>query len=537
MSSLAASFQGVHYKYPDAQQHSLAGVTLELPEGAFVLVVGPSGSGKSTLLRVLNGLVPNFYGGVFGGVARVCGRDPVALGPRGMSDVVGFVFQDPEAQFVVDSVEDELAFGMEMRAWPQALMATRVQEVSELLGITELLGRRVSSLSGGQRQRVAIAAALALRPKVLVLDEPTSQLDPAAADELFDALLALNKEHGLTVILSEHRLERVAQYADIVWAVRGPGQPVEAGEPRAVFRTSPLAPPVAMLGRALGWEPVPLTVEEARAQARPELLEAKKDGRRPPAPGPVRLAALGISYSYGERKALRDVSVELHAGEIVAVQGHNGAGKTTLLKCMLGLLRPQAGHVLLDGKKVHDLPLPEVIRKVGYVPQNPNSILFQETVLAELQFTRRSHGLKEIDYTAFLSRFGLAGYAESYPRDLSQGERQRVALAAILVAEPEVLLLDEPTLGLDYAQKKELIGFLRELRAQGVAILMATHDVELVASCADRTIILSQGQVVDEGPPGAVMLRHERYASQIARLFGDGLRLTVEDVLESTGRC
>lgn len=520
----------VTYRYPDADRSALERVDLDLGEGELALVMGPSGGGKSTLLRCLNGLVPHFYGGVFSGRVSVFGREPVVLGPRGMSDLVGFVFQDPEAQFIVDDVEGELAFSMEARGYPRAEMVERVREVSRQLGIEALLGRRLSTLSGGQRQRVAVAAALALRPRLLVLDEPTSQLDPMAADELLSTLVRLNREQGLTVLLSEHRLERVVPYADRIVYCSGPGGPLTVGSPRQVLPQVPLAPPVAALGRHLRWTPLPLTVDEARPFAR-DLPPSNNGHRAHPAPGEVRLAMHGVWYSYPEATALRGVDLELRQGEILALQGHNGAGKTTLLKVLVGLLKPEKGEALLDGASVAGLGLHQVIRRVGFVPQSPGSLLFQDTVRAELEFTRRSHGLPARDPMALLERLGLAEYADTYPRDLSQGERQRVALAAILVAEPEILLLDEPTLGLDYLQKARLVQILRELRDEGKSVLMATHDVELVAACADRTVVLQDGRVLDSGRPGEVMLRHEGYASQISRLFGDGERLTVEDVL------
>jgi energy-coupling factor transporter ATP-binding protein EcfA2 len=523
------ALRDVTYHYPDSQVAALSNVSLAFQPGEFVLIMGPSGGGKSTLLRCLNGLVPHFYGGRLRGEISVLGRDPVRLGPRNMSDLVGFVFQDPEAQFVVDDVAGELAFSMEARAYPRSLMLERVQEVAGLLGIEHLLERRISTLSGGQRQRVAVAAALALQPSLLILDEPTSQLDPMAADELLMALVRLNRERGLSVFLSEHRIERVAAYVHRVVYMSGAGQPPLDGTPRQVLAEVPLAPPVVRLGRQLGWQPLPLTVEEARPFAR-NLPLPERDGHES-GPGPVRLRAEGVSYAYSGLQALRGVDLELRQGEIVAIQGHNGSGKTTLLKTLLGLLRPEKGRVLLDGQDVSRLDLHEIIARVGYVPQSPGSLLFEDTVLAELEFTRHSHGLPAKDCLPLLERLGLAEYANTYPRDLSQGERQRVALAAILVAEPELLLLDEPTLGLDYLQKQRLVVLLKELRSEGKGILIATHDTELVASCADRTIILQEGRVLDSGAPGRVMLRQAGYASQVSRLFEDGEHIAVEDVI------
>lgn len=518
------------YTYPDADRPAINRVDLELGKGELTLVMGASGSGKSTLLRCLNGLVPHFYGGVFSGQVDVFGRNPVAEGPRGMSDLVGFVFQDPEAQFIVDDVEGELAFSMEARAYPRPVMVERVRQVSQLLGVDHLLGRRLSTLSGGQRQRVAVAAALALQPRLLVLDEPTSQLDPMAADELLTALVDLNRERGLTVVVSEHRLERVVPYADRVVYCAGDGGAVLSGPPRTLLGQVPLAPPVAALGRRLGWQPLPLTIAEAGRFAQDLVLSANGH-RAAHAPGEVRLSVRGLYHRYPEAEALRGVDLDLRRGEIVALQGHNGAGKTTLLKHLLGLLKPDRGEVRLDGADVAAMDLHDLIAHIGFVPQSPGSLLFQDTVRAELEFTRRSHRLPPQDPMPLLEHLGLARYADTYPRDLSQGERQRVAVAAILAAEPEILLLDEPTLGLDYLQKARLAQVLQDLRDTGKSVLMATHDVELVATCADRSVILEEGRVLDAGRPGEVMMRQPAYASQLSRLFGDATHLTVEDVL------
>ncbi len=529
-ADLAVHLRQATYTYPDADAPALTGADVEVRAGELALVMGPSGSGKSTLLRCLNGLVPHFYGGVFSGSVDVFGRDPVAEGPRGMSDTVGFVFQDPEAQFIVDDVEGELAFALEARGYPRSVMAERLDEVSRLLGIAHLRGRRLSTLSGGQRQRVAVAAALALRPRLLVLDEPTSQLDPMASDELLTALVELNHARGLTVVLSEHRLERVVAHAHRIVYCPQAGGTIRAGAPRDVLGEVPLAPPVSALGRRLNWRPLPLTVEEALPFA--QSLGTLSNGRRPAAtPGEVRLAARGLYHRYPEAEALRGVDLELRRGEIVALQGHNGAGKTTLLKTLVGLIKPDSGQVLLDGANVALMDLHQVIGRVGFVPQSPGSLLFQDTVRAELEFTRRSHRLPPADSLPLLERLGLTRYADTYPRDLSQGERQRVALAAILAAEPEILLLDEPTLGLDYLQKARLSALLQELRDEGQSVLMATHDVELVATCADRSVLLDQGRVLDAGLPGEVMARRPAFASQISRLFGDARHLTLEDVL------
>lgn len=542
-------FSHITYHYPKQATPTLQDVSLGVPAGSFILLVGPSGSGKSTLLRCFNGLVPHFYGGALAGRLRVGDRDPVALGPRGMSDLVGFVFQDPESQFVTQLVEDELAFAMENRDFEQPLMRRRIEEVLDQLAIADLRGRRVDTLSGGQRQLVAIASVLTLQPSVLVLDEPTSQLDPQAAEDVLTILQRLNQDLGLTVVISEHRLERVAQYADQICYLPGRGQSPIIGAPREVLAQVELAPPLVQLGRRLGWQPLPLTIKEGRPFA--NRLKAQLDNR-PPGPalppgsaavqGPAQrgsaapaLVVQDLWFGYNGREALKGVSFTVQPGELVALMGRNGSGKSTLLKNLVGLLKPQHGRVAALGMDVAATDLTEVTRRVGFVPQNPGRLLFNDTLDKELLFTCRAHGLADAGVGPLLDRLGLSQHRQSYPRDLSVGERQRVALAAILIAEPQVLLLDEPTRGLDYVNKRQLVAILRELRRSGVTILMATHDVELVAQCASRVIILGDGQVVVDGPVRSVMTESVVFASQVNKLLRDARFLTVDDVLYQLG--
>jgi len=536
-------FDRVTYRYPGAQTPVLQELSLDVEEGEFLLVMGPSGSGKSTLLRCLNGLVPHFYGGAINGRVRVAGRDPVALGPRGMADAVGFVFQDPETQFIVDKVEDEIAFSLENAAMDPLLMRKRVEEVLDQLGIAHLRHRSVNTLSGGERQRVAIAAVMTLQPRVLVLDEPTSQLDPQAAEEVLDALVKLNHDLGLTVILSEHRLERVIQHIDRILYLPGDGQPAIVGDPRTVLGQVSLTPPLVTLAKALGWSPLPLTIKEGRQFVKQRGAEEPATSARTPISAPTAthrapaISVEGLSFSYNGHRALSDISLEVGQGEFVAVMGRNGAGKTTLLMHLVGLLKPNQGRVRIASSDssvtldTRQAAIDEIIRVVGYVPQNPNALLFSDTVREEIAFTRLNHGLPPVDDTALLEHLGLAAHAGHYPRDLSVGERQRVAVAAILAAEPQILLLDEPTRGLDYQQKEALVSFLEAEKAQGRTIIMSTHDVELAARCADRVVLLGDGRVVVDGPARQVMSESLVFSSQINKLFRDPALLTVEDVL------
>ncbi|MDY7042402.1 MAG: ATP-binding cassette domain-containing protein, partial [Chloroflexota bacterium] len=372
-------FKNVSYSYPGGGAPVLRDLSLAIPEGDFVLVIGASGAGKSTFLRCLNGLVPHFYGGTFGGQVRVMGHVPLNEGPRGMARHVGFVLQNPEDQFVAETVEDELAFALENYALSQTTMRKRIEEVLDQLNIAHLRDRRVSTLSGGEQQRVAIAAVFTLQPQVLVLDEPTSQLDPQAAEEVLDTLVKLNVDLGLTIVLSEHRLERVVQYADRILYLPGNGQPPIFGAPTEVMARVPLTPPLVTLGKALGWEPLPLTIKDARRFVRQlgdGVWKSEDGGRGTEVGGWEKVEASvemqDVWFSYNGHDALRGVDLTIRSGELVAVMGRNGSGKTTLLKHLVGLLKPRQGRVAVAGHDTRHAPLDEIIAHVGYVPQNPN---------------------------------------------------------------------------------------------------------------------------------------------------------------------
>lgn len=509
----------------------LRNVDWEIDEGQFVLVAGESGSGKSTLLRCLNGLVPHFSGGRFGGAVVVHGHDTRRYGPRALSSSVGFVFQDPDAQRVATVVEDELAFGMEQLGLPRLTMRKRVEEVLDLLGIADLRHRDLDTLSGGERQRVAVAAALTLQPRVLVLDEPTSQLDPWGAEDVITALERLNQDLGLTVVLAEHRLERVLPVADRMRAFV-PGGIVD-GSPREVIRRldDVMLPPIPRLGRALEWVPPPLTVKEGRLALRNSTHSPASPLPQPgPPAGAPAVALIKVSSSFGRRRVLRDLSLEVRPGEIVALMGRNGSGKTTLLRTIMGFHRPERGEIVVAGMDVNRSDPTDLARNVAYLPQRPGSILFNETLHAELAFTRKYHPGRGRDSGELLRELDLLALADRDPRDFSTGEQERAALAAVLVSDPAILLLDEPTRGMDYRRKRALSALLRRRREEGTATVMATHDVELVAETATRVVLMGEGDVVADGTPREVLSGSLTYATQINKLYGDGF-LTVEDVL------
>ena len=513
----AVSFRGVTFAYPQ-RDPVLRDLDLDVPAGDVLLVMGPSGSGKSTLLRCVNGLVPHSTGGRFGGEVVSCGRSTRDHPPREMADVVGFVHQDPEAHFVVDRVEGDIAFVLENLGLPATAMRRRVEEVLDALDVAHLRHRSPSTLSGGERQRAAVAAALAAAPPVLVLDEPTSQLDPQGAEDVLASLGRLNDDLGTTIVLSEHRLERVAAMAHAA-VVMGNGvrrQPL--GDAVAAYAG---APSVTRLGRLLGWDPLPLTVRDARVQATAHPPDLASPDVPAPVPGRPLVEAKRLRVALGGRPVLNDVDIEVSEGIVLALLGRNGSGKTTLLRALAGLQDAASG---------------EVVRRtsVAYVPQDPNSLLFAPSVSDELRHTMRllgtaDHGVVD----EWLDRLGLHEVAARHPRSLSSGERQRVAIAAVAVGGPAVLLLDEPTRGMDAPSKRALEHAMREHAAAGGAVVIATHDVELAALSASHALVLADGDVVASGVAREV-LAGSLFAPQVLRVLPPFL--TVEEVAAALGR-
>ncbi|WP_043264157.1 ATP-binding cassette domain-containing protein [Streptomyces sp. CT34] len=537
-------FEQLSVTYGDTAEPAVRGVDLTVPEGELCLLVGPSGVGKSTLLNAVCGLVPHFTGGTLHGRVTVDGRDTRTHPPRELADVVGTVGQDPLAHFVTDTVEDELAYGMESLGLAPDVMRRRVEETLDLLGLAELRDRAVTTLSGGQMQRVAIGSVLTTHPKVLVLDEPTSALDPAAAEEVLAVLQRLVHDLGTTVLLAEHRLERVVQYADRVILLPGRGAAPVMGDPAEVMAVSPVRPPVVSLGRLAGWSPVPLSVRDARRRAAP--LRGRLAGATPPAAGAGESPApggdpvadvRGLGVRRGRTEALHRVDLTVRPGETVALMGRNGAGKSTLLTTLVGMHEPASGTVRVGGAVPHRTRPRDLLRRVGLVPQEPRDLLCADTVAAECAAADQDAGAPAGRCRELVAHL-LPGVADgAHPRDLSEGQRLALALAVVLTARPPLLLLDEPTRGLDYAAKARLIDLLRALAAEGHAIVLATHDVELAAELAHRVVILADGEIVADGPTGDVVLSSPSFAPQVAKVLSPLPWLTVSQVartLEAT---
>ncbi len=536
-------FEHVSFTYPEATGPTLVDVDFVVPEGELCLVVGRTGSGKSTLLRAVNGLVPRFSGGLLTGRVLVDGRSTEDTPPRELADAVGLVGQDPAAGFVTDIVEDELAYVMENLGLAPEVMRRRVEDTLDLLGLHELRNRPLATLSGGQQQRVAIGSVLTAGPRILVLDEPTSALDPAAAEEVLAALTRLVHDLGITVLIAEHRLERVVQYADRVVVVSGADGAVRSGSPAEILAASPVAPPVVELGRLAGWSPLPLSVRDARRSAGPlrsalaDLTPQTPDVSVPRTNGLGPLAtARDLHAGYGSVPALQGVDLEVHPGEIVALMGRNGAGKSTLLAHLVGLRAPARGEVRVRGAEPHRLTAREVVRVAGLVPQDAAVLLYHDTVAAECAAGDRDAALAPGTTRAVLDRLVPDVDATAHPRDLSEGQRLSLALAIVLAAEPPLVLLDEPTRGLDYAAKGRLVDILRLLAAEGRAVVLATHDVEVVAAVADRAVVLAEGEVVADGPARDVVVHSPVFAPQVAKILAPAPWLTVAEVAAALHR-
>ncbi|HEY5110084.1 MAG TPA: ATP-binding cassette domain-containing protein [Acidimicrobiales bacterium] len=522
------------FTYDGADRPTLDRVDLAVGEGELCVVVGPTGSGKTTLLRAVNGLVPHFTGGRLSGEVLVAGRSTRDFPPRELADVVGMVGQNPAASFVTDMVEDELAYTMENLGLAPDVMRRRVEDALDLLGLHDLRDRPLATLSGGQQQRVAIGAVLTASPRVLVLDEPTSALDPAAAEEVLASLTRLVHDLGLTVLLAEHRLERVLPFADSVVLVPGRGGPLVIGPAAEVMLDSPVAPPLVDLGRLAGWLPLPLSVRDARRQAGP--LRLRLEGAAPhPAPpadpdAPVEARLSKVSVRYDRVTALDAVSFEVRTGEVVAVMGRNGSGKSTLLAQLAGVRPPTSGAVEVAGVDPTSLAPRALVARVGLVPQDAGILLYSDSVGAECAAADRDTGLAPGATAAVLERVLPDVPADRHPRDLSEGQRLALALAVVLAPAPPLLLLDEPTRGLDYPGKARLVRLLAELAADGHAVLMATHDVELVAQVATRAVVLAEGEVVADGPARDVVCHSPVFAPQVAKVLAPEPWLTVDEV-------
>ena len=552
MADHAIALERVSVTLPGADRATLCEVDLTVEEGELALVVGRTGSGKSTLLGAMCARVPHFTGGTLTGHVRIHGRDTRDHRPRDLADLVGVVGQDPLAGFVTDTVEEELAYGMEQLGLPAATMRKRVEETLDLLGIAELRDAALRELSGGQQQRVAIGSVLTAHPRVILLDEPTSALDPTAAEEVLATITRLVHDLAVTVVVAEHRVERVLHYADTVVHVSPDGS-VRSGPPSELMVASDITSPVVELGRYAGWSPLPLSVRDARRAAvdlRARLTATLGHGRpierSAPTETAVVLAARDVVVRYpGDVVAVAEVTLGLHPGEVAAVMGRNGSGKSSLLWALQGSGTLTSGTVLATRPtrgasggagtasvtvEPRDLGAGERRSLVGLVPQSAADLLYLDTVGAECEQADRESGAAPGTCAGLLADVAPGIPGDRHPRDLSEGQKLALVLAVQLTADPPVLLLDEPTRGLDPTAKAALTVVLRRLAARGRAVVVSTHDVEFVAECSDRVVVMAGGEVVADGPTADVVVASPAFAPQVAKVTAPGPWLTVADV-------
>jgi energy-coupling factor transporter ATP-binding protein EcfA2 len=498
-----ATLRGVRYWYPGSSAPALDGVDLDVEPG-LTLVAGSSGGGKSSFLRVFDGLVPQFHGGRISGSARVVGLDPFRTPIPRLARHAGLVFQDVESQSVYGIVEREIAFGLENAALPRPLMHERVEEALDSLSIGHLRGRSLSSLSGGERQRVQLAAALAARPELVALDEPTSQLDREGAAAVLLACRRIAAD-GRAVLLAEHRLDDLLGVADRLLLIEG-GRIEGPAAPRSLAGRLSSPPPLVELARELAWDPLPLTVDEARGRL-PVLQQPPVEPAA--GSGDAVWETAGLAVGPARRPILEGLDLVGFPGEVIALVGANGAGKTTLLRTLAGLLEPISGSVVARP------------RRVAYVPQNPGALLHLPTLRAEVELTiRRTASAESAD--GVLAAFGLAELGGRYPRDLSSGERQRGALAATLAGDPDLVLLDEPTRGMDLRSRRALGRYVEAMSSRGASVVIASHDIDLAAEVADRVVRLEDGGATDLGPPVRAFATDGSMPTQIGQLCPGG---------------
>lgn len=530
------SFRNVSLIYPNSQTTVFEDVTFEVGEGEFVLLIGSTGIGKSSALRLMNGLVPHHTGGILSGDIQVDGISTRNVRPGELAHLIGIVGQNPINGFVTDIVEEEIAFAMEALAIPEGAMRKRVEEVLDLLALTPLRSRTIASLSGGEQQRVAIGSALVMNPKILLLDEPTSALDPVAAEEVLAILQRIVHDVGITVVIAEHRLERVIHYADRIIHIGRDGE-VAIGTPEEIMKSSEIAPPIVELARALGMDEIPLSVRDARRSIpaklnhlSPGILESRRNQREE---AEALVSIENAEIGYGHRAVLHDISLEITPGEIVALMGRNGSGKSTLMRSITGVIEVLSGQIRVAGKDPATFAPSELVRLIGFVPQDPSDLLYGRTVNEECDLADGDQRLEPGTTKRTLESLlpGIDG--STHPRDLSEGQRLTLVLAIVLATDPEILILDEPTRGLDYPSKSRLIEILRTRARNNRSILIASHDVELVAELATRVLFLADGELINDGDVREVLTASLPFAPQVSKILAPQRWLTVKEVIHA----
>jgi energy-coupling factor transport system ATP-binding protein len=517
----------VSFGYQASERPALSRVNISFQAGEFSLVCGATGSGKSTLLRILNGLAPHFTGGQLSGQLLLEGKDITGSLPHDLASKIGFVNQQPESSFVTDTVIEELVFGMEQLGFSRREMSEGVARVAKLLEIEQLLDRPLGWLSGGQQQRVAIAAALAAGQQVLLLDEPTSALDPGAASEIIAVLERLAHQSGITVVLVEHRIERVIELVDSVVVVANDGLVTKGGYEQ--FENYQLVPPVIAISKKLAWNPICVGIDKAKkrwlespAQTMSRILKLKSDE--------VALEVNELSVHYKDLAAVSGVSFELRSSEVACLMGANGSGKSSLLWAIQGSGVKSLGSVQTKSGDPADLSGQERLSVLTLVPQKAADLLFLNSLADELAESDKFAGFREPATSKIFEAIAGRLDPKLHPRDLSAGQQLALVLALQLVKDAAIVLMDEPTRGLDYAAKRSLANQIEKLSQQGKCVLIASHDVEFVALVADRVLFLDKGKLVSDLPVAEALGYRSANPTQISQITELAGILTLDQI-------
>jgi energy-coupling factor transport system ATP-binding protein len=539
----AVCCEGIEFSYDLESAPVLRGVDLDIAKGSFAVIAGPSGAGKSTLIRTFNNVIPQFFRGPFSGTRWVAGaqveKQPIAV----LARKIGMVFQDFEQQLFSTSVILDLSFAPENFCIPPDEMRRRIKALLDVFHLTHLKNREPSSLSGGEKQKLAIASVLAYRPEILVLDEPTTDLDPDSRDLVLQVIPQL-KEWVDTLIVVEHEMEHV-QTADRIFLLSGgkihsSGSPTDILTRSSILKDHSLAPlDLVRVQEALGMTPRLLSPDEFARHLEPRRLRKIDAVARTQSKPVVEIADLSFRYHARDSFALENVSLEVREGEFAAVIGHNGSGKSTLLKHLNGLQHPQKGNIKILGKDVREWGRKELSRSVGLVFQNPDHQIFEETVRQEVEFGPRRFGFSDDvmnrNVSEAIETMALSEQAGRDPFQLSKGERQRVAVASILSVQPDILVLDEPTTGLDDQQQRYLLNLLRRLNSSGKTVIIVTHALRLVAEYCNYVVLLDRGRVAAEGHPREVLFSRGTRLPPLLELSRslEGNALTVDEFINS----
>ena len=528
--------KNISFKYEGKPVHE--NLNLEFSEGQLVLIVGPTGCGKSTLLGIINGLVPHFTGGMLEGLVSIGNVFSHEVSAQEWSRLVATVSQNPDDTFVAQTVEDEIVFGMETHGFTATAMQQRLEEVIDLLGLHSIRNRDLATLSGGEKQRVAIASALTLEPKVLLLDEPTSALDPVAADEILSTLHRLVQDLGITVLICEHRIERILQHADTVLVLNQSHSPQLLSPAESVFHLQH-KPAITQLAELAGISQSPLTVRELRNAIEP--LRQMLADKVPPlrlvhnSSNVTKLVAKSLIVEKDRTQILNNIEMQCARGTITALMGRNGSGKTTLLHTLMGDNTPDSGDVSISGLNPSRLSGKELLQTVSIIPQNPSDLFLCDRVADECKLSDKLRNTALGTTRSLLALISPNVEDNQHPRDLSEGQRLGLALAITLSGNPEVLLLDEPTRGLDSHGKSELIDLLKKCSAANQTVILATHDVELVAEIAHQVVVLSDGAVVASGQTSEILTNSNAFSPITARALAPASWLSVSDVRTALG--